>query len=67
MFDTIMVCRRRCYLPADLCAQAQVSQEQVYRGESSDALCDVVFQTATVANVRSRAVLAQCGGCNLAG
>ena len=43
--------RRRSYLPADLCAQARVSQEQIYRGESSDALCDVVFQTASVANV----------------
>ena len=45
--------RRRSYLPADLCAQARVSQEQIYRGDSSDALCDVVFQTASVANVRT--------------
>ena len=34
-----------------------MSQEQVYRGDSSDALCEVVFETASVANVRASQLL----------
>ncbi|KAK9862554.1 hypothetical protein WJX84_010151 [Apatococcus fuscideae] len=41
--------RRRSYLPTDLCKQEKVTHEQLFRGESSEALCNVVFEVASVA------------------
>ncbi|KAK9864897.1 hypothetical protein WJX84_007292 [Apatococcus fuscideae] len=41
--------RRRSYLPTDLCKREDLSHEQLFRGESSDALCNVMFEVASVA------------------
>ncbi|GFR40690.1 hypothetical protein Agub_g1281 [Astrephomene gubernaculifera] len=40
---------RRCYLPVDLCAEARVSQEDVYGGVVSEGLRDVVHKVASLA------------------
>lgn len=40
---------RRCYLPVDLCAEARVSQEDVYAGVVSEGLRDVVHKVASLA------------------
>ncbi|GIL86937.1 hypothetical protein Vretimale_15529 [Volvox reticuliferus] len=40
---------RRCYLPVDLCAEARVSQEDVYNGVVSEGLRDVVHKVASLA------------------
>ncbi|EFJ41732.1 hypothetical protein VOLCADRAFT_77474, partial [Volvox carteri f. nagariensis] len=40
---------RRCYLPVDLCAEARVSQEDVYSGVVSEGLRDVVHKVASLA------------------
>jgi NADH dehydrogenase [ubiquinone] 1 alpha subcomplex assembly factor 6 len=42
--------KRRSYLPLELCSQHKVSQEDIYRGEVSEGLCDVVFEVAAAAN-----------------
>lgn len=45
----IYVCDRRSYLPLDLCAEHKVSQEDIYRGNVTDGLCDVTFEVAAAA------------------
>ncbi|KAG2433499.1 hypothetical protein HYH02_012617 [Chlamydomonas schloesseri] len=40
---------RRSYLPVDLCAEARVSQEDVYSGAVSEGLRDVVHKVASLA------------------
>ena len=47
----MLLCRRQTYLPIELLAQAGVSQEDLYRGQASDGLADVVFQVASNAKV----------------
>ncbi len=44
-------CRRRCYLPSDLCLSEGVSDEDVLRGQNTDNVSNVVFQVATQAKV----------------
>ncbi|KAG2483804.1 hypothetical protein HYH03_017327 [Edaphochlamys debaryana] len=41
--------RRRSYLPVELCAEARVSQEDIYSGEVSEGLRDVVHKVASLA------------------
>lgn len=40
-------------MPIDLCAKEGVSQEDLYRGQASEALNEVVFQIASIAKVSS--------------
>ena len=49
-------CRRRSYLPTDLCKREDLSHEQLFRGESSDALCNVMFEVASVAKVSDQSL-----------
>lgn len=41
--------KRRSYLPLELCSQHKVSQEDIYRGNITEGLCDVTFAVAAAA------------------
>lgn len=42
--------KRRSYLPLELCSQHKISQEDIYRGNVTEGLCDVIFEVAAAAN-----------------
>ena len=44
-------CRRRCYLPSDLCMREGVSDEDVLRAQNTEHVSNVVYNVATQAKV----------------
>ncbi|KAJ7558011.1 hypothetical protein O6H91_04G021300 [Diphasiastrum complanatum] len=41
---------RRSYIPLELLAKHRFSEEEIYRGKETEALCNAVFELASVAN-----------------
>ena len=46
-----MPCRRRSYLPQDLCQREGVADEDVLRGQNSEHVSTVAFEVAKQAKV----------------
>ena len=46
-----VLCRRRSYLPQDLCVQEGVADEDVLRGQNSEHVSNVAFEVAKQAKV----------------